>query len=130
MNELLVFGELHEFLSGLGTMQCKIAGKSLSLGYIPFTMRGGYCKFATLYGDKRYQCLILHVEPGNPESARGKLLQKEIQEMLNFDIQKIRSFQLKKHEVYVPFEVVDSKEKMDLLKNFIEKQYMAFKENN
>jgi hypothetical protein len=38
----------------------------------------------------------------------------------------MRTFQLKKHEVYVPFETIDSKEKMNALKAFIKKEYDIF----
>lgn len=128
MNELLVLGELHKYLNKLGPMVCTIAEKSLSLGYKPVTFKGASKKFATLYGDKKYRCLILHVDPGNPESLMGKSIQKEIQEILKFEITEMRTFKLKKHEVFVPFEVVDSKEKMELLKSFILKQYEMFLE--
>lgn len=129
MNELLVFGELHKYLNSLGFIECTIANKSLSLGYKPITIRGASKKFATLYGDKRYRCLILHVDPGNPESAKGKIIQKEIQKILNFDIGQMRTFKLKKHEVFIPFEVIDTKEKMGILKDFIAIQYKIFLEN-
>ena len=120
MNELLVFGELHKYLNGLGPMVYNLAPKSLSVGYKPkFSYGHINKKFATLYGDKKYQCLILHVDPGNPESIKGKMVQKEIQEILIFDIKEMRNFQLKKHEVYVPIEVIDSNEKMKVLKAFI-----------
>jgi len=123
MNELLVLGELHKYLNSLGPMDCTIAAKSLSLGYRPISFRGASNKFATLYGDKKYQCLILHVDPGNPESVKGKIAQREIQEVLKFDIKEMRNFPLKKHEVFIPFELIDSKEKMELLKTFIKNQY-------
>ena len=83
-------------------------------------------KFATLYGDKKYYCLILHVDPGNPESTRGKSDQKEVQKILKFEIKEMRNFLLKKHEVYVPFELIDSKEKMERLKVFIKNKYEMF----
>lgn len=126
MNELLVFGELHKYLNSLGPMVCTIAGKSLSLGYKPMTFRGASKKFATLYGDKKYSCLILHVDPGNPDSTKGKEIQKEVQVILKFDIREMRKFVLKKHEVFIPFEVINSKEKMELLKVFIKQQYEHF----
>ncbi|PGL66768.1 hypothetical protein [Bacillus sp. AFS055030] len=116
MNELIVFGELHKYINSLGPMKCTMAAKSLSLGYKPISFSGAFKKFATLYGDKKYHCLILHVDPGNPESTKGKAIQKEVQEILNFEIKEMRNFVLKKHEVYVPFEIIDSKEKMELLK--------------
>lgn len=95
MNELQVFSELHKFLNGLGPMECTVAPKSLTLGYKPIRFSGRMPKFATLYGEKRYNCLIIHVEPGNQESIYGKIIQKEIQQLLHFDIQEMRSFALK-----------------------------------
>jgi hypothetical protein len=124
MNELQVFSQLHKFLNALGAMEYTLAPKSLTLGYKP--IRFGYGKmpkFATLYGEKRYNCLILHVDPGNQDSNKGKMVQKEIQQLLHFDIQAMRSFELKKHEVFIPFEVIDTKGKMELLKEFVQKQY-------
>ncbi len=126
MNELLVLSELHKFLNSLGRMECTIAPKSLSLGYKPISFWGKSNKCATLYGDKKYQCLILHVDPGNPESTKGKTVQKEVQQLLNFDIREIRNFNLKKHEVYIPFEVINSNEKMNFVKGFINKQLEIF----
>lgn len=129
MNELLVFGELHKYMNSLGPMEYTLPAKSLSLGYKPISFRGALKKFATLHGDKRYLCLILHVDPGNPESTKGKIVQKQIQKILNFDIKEMRSFQLKKHEVFIPFEVIDGKGKLELLKAFIKEQFECFQEN-
>lgn len=126
MNELQVFSELHKFLTGLGQMDLTLAAKSLTLGYKPIRIGRSFHKFATLYGEKRYNCLILHVDPGNKESTRGKTIQKEIQELLHFDIKELRSFVLKKHEVFIPFEVINSKEKMQILKDYIHKQHEVF----
>ncbi|MEH7378881.1 hypothetical protein V7138_00145 [Bacillus sp. JJ1533] len=86
-------------------------------------------KFATLYGEKRYSCLILHVDPGNKESLKGKEIQKGIQKLLDFEIEKMRSFALKKHEIYVPFEVINTKEKLELVKGFVREQYEVFLSN-
>ncbi|MDP4085271.1 MAG: hypothetical protein Q8934_11745 [Bacillota bacterium] len=126
MNELQVFSELHKFLCGIGRMNITLPAKSLTIGYKPIRFGGGIPKFATLYGEKRYNCLILHVEPGNLESLKGKMIQKEIQQLLHFDIQEMRSFVLKKHEVYIPFEVVNTKETLNLLKDFVRNQYVNF----
>ncbi|MDR7074052.1 hypothetical protein [Fictibacillus barbaricus] len=123
MNELLIFGELHKFLNSLGPMKCTIAPKSLSIGYKPLSLWGKTSKFATLYGDKRYECLILHVDPGKPDSTKGKEIQKEIQKLLNFDISELRSFKLKKHEAFVPLELLKTNEAINLVKNFVSLQY-------
>jgi hypothetical protein len=45
------------------------------------------------------------------------MIQKEIQELLNFDIKKMRSFTLKKHEVLIPLKVINSKESIEILKD-------------
>ncbi|MCM3053924.1 MULTISPECIES: hypothetical protein [Bacillaceae] len=108
MNELLVFGDLHKYLCKLGQMEVAIPESSFAPGYNRLGWRGKR-KFATLHGDKKYQCLILHVDPGNPESKKGKIIQKEIQEILKFDIKEMRSFSLKKHEVYIPLELIQRK---------------------
>jgi len=126
MNELQVFSELHKFLNSLGSMEFALAPKSLTLGYKPIRFSGRMPKFVTLYGEKRYNCLILHVDPGNQDSKKGKMIQKEIQKLLHFDIKEMRSFVLKKHEVFIPFEVIDTKEKLELLKDFVRKQYAIF----
>lgn len=77
-------------------------------------------KFATLNGSKSYQCLILHVAPGDKETDLGERLQQHIQGMLGFDFKELRKFKLKNNEVVVPLEVVDTKEKMQVLKEFIQ----------
>lgn len=83
-------------------MECTIAPKSLSIGYKPISYWGRFSKFATLYGDKKYHCLILRVDPGNPKSTLGKIVQKEIQQLLSFDISEMRNILLKKYEVFIP----------------------------
>jgi len=103
-------------------MEVAIPESSFAPGYNRLGWRGKR-KFATLHGDKKYQYLILHVDPGNPESTKGKTIQKEIQEILKFDIKEMRSFSLKKHEVYIPLECIDSKKNFELLKCFIKKLY-------
>jgi hypothetical protein len=126
MNELQVFSELHKFISGLDRMGMTLAAKSLTLGYKPILFGRSYSKFATLYGEKRYNCLILHVEPGNKDSVKGKMIQKEIQQLLHFDIAEMRSFALKKNEVFIPFEVIDTKDKLQHLKDFVSEQFKNF----
>ncbi|WML49104.1 hypothetical protein RCG23_03090 [Neobacillus sp. PS3-34] len=54
------------------------------------------------------------------------MVQKQIQGILHFDIREMRTFPLKNNEVYVPFEVIDSKEKFQLLKEFIQEEYANF----
>jgi hypothetical protein len=122
MNELQVFSELHKFLNGLDVMNCTLAPRSLTVGYTPHRFGRRFSKFATLYGEKRYNCLILHVDPGNPESTKGKMIQQEVQECLHFEIKDLRSFALKNHEVYIPFEVIDTIEKLAEVKEFVRKQ--------
>ena len=125
MNELQLFSELHKFINSLGAMEYTLAPKTLTLGYKPFRFGIKSSKFATLYGEKNYNCLILHVDPGNKESIRGEMIQKEVQKLLHFNIKEIRGFALKKHEVYIPFEVIDTKEKLAELKDFVRGQYIS-----
>ncbi|WP_093041435.1 hypothetical protein [Thalassobacillus cyri] len=47
------------------------------------------------------------MEPGNPDSIIGKEKQREVQEVLDFDIRNYRSHLLKRHEVDIPFEMLD-----------------------
>lgn len=126
MNELQVFSELHKFLNGLGPMEYTLAPKSLTLGYKPVRFATKRQKFATLYGEKRYNCLILHVDQGNQESIKGKIIQKDIQQLLHFDIEEMRGIALKKNEVYIPFEVIKTKEIIEILKEFVREQYVNF----
>lgn len=126
MNELQLFSQLHKFLNSLGTMEYTLAPKTLTLGYKPRHFGVRSTKFATLYGEKNYNCLILHVDPGNKESVRGEMIQKEVHELLHFNIKELRGFALKKHEVYIPFEVIDTKEKLVDLKDFVRRQYISF----
>ncbi|MEH7115517.1 hypothetical protein V7124_24620 [Neobacillus niacini] len=125
MNELQLFSELHKFLNSLGAMEYTLAPKTLTLGYKPRRFGVKSSKFATLYGEKNYNCLILHVDPGNKDSIRGEMIQKEVQKLLHFNIKEIRGFALKKHEVYIPFEVIDTKEKLVELKDFVRRQFIS-----
>ncbi|TQR14715.1 hypothetical protein [Psychrobacillus soli] len=119
MNNLLAFNELHQYLMSF-QVRCTIAEKNLIIGYKPFSFVGIQPKIATLHGSKNYQCLILHVAPGDKKTDLGKQLQREIQGQLAFDITELRKFKLKNNEVFVPLEVVDTKEKMKVLKEFIQ----------
>lgn len=124
MNELLIFGDLHKYLCKIDQMVVTIPGRSFAIGYSCLTWSGKK-RFATLHGDKKYFCIILHVDPGNSESTKGKTIQKEIQQLLKFDIKELRNFPLKQHEVYIPLEVMNTKENLELIKSFIKKQYDA-----
>ncbi|MFJ5770287.1 hypothetical protein [Psychrobacillus sp. NPDC093180] len=128
MNNLIVFSELHQYFSNFD-MRLTIAEKNLIIGYKPFSYAGMQPKFATLHGSKNYQCLILHVAPGDKETDLGEQLQQQIQEQLAFDIAKLRKFKLKNNELYIPLEVVDTKEKMNILKEFILQCFEARKKN-
>ena len=120
MNNLVAFSEIHQYLMSF-QVRCTIAEKSLVIGYKPFNFLGTQPKFATLHGSKNYQCLILHVAPGDKTTDLGKQLQQQIQVQLAFDITELRKFKLKNNEVFVPLEIVDTKEKMKVLKEFIQK---------
>ena len=86
MNELMVFNELHKFLlNELGPMKVTIAEKSLVLGYKPVSFWGMMPKFATLAPGKPYMCLILHVDPKNPQSNKGELIQQEAENIIGFN---------------------------------------------
>jgi hypothetical protein len=65
----------------------------------------------------------LHVEPFNPESTKGKELQKEIQKIIGFEITEMRNFKLKNHEVYISLELMRKKENLKIVKHFTEEQY-------
>ncbi|WP_419959460.1 hypothetical protein [Psychrobacillus sp. BM2] len=110
MNNLLAFNELHLYLMSFD-VRCTLAGKNLIIGYKPFSFVGIQPKFATLNGSKSYQCLILHVAPGDKETDLGGRLQLQIQEQLGFELLQLRKFKLKNNEVAVPLEVVDTKKK-------------------
>lgn len=62
---------------------------------------------------------MLHIEAGKPTSTKGQELQQIVQETLQFDVNEIRQFAMKTNETYIPFEVIDSKEKMDFVKAII-----------
>ncbi|MFC0474999.1 hypothetical protein ACFFHF_06890 [Robertmurraya beringensis] len=53
------------------------------------------------------------------------MIQKEVQELLHFNIKELRGFVLKKHEVYIPFEVIDTKGKFVELKDFVRRQFIS-----
>ncbi|SDZ80654.1 hypothetical protein SAMN05421743_101273 [Thalassobacillus cyri] len=95
---------LHCALIKLPGVKYDASAQGPTIGY---RVNGQTFKFATLHGGKAYQSLVLHMEPGNPVSAIGKEKQREIQEVLDFDIRKCRSHLLKRHEVYIPFEKLD-----------------------
>lgn len=101
-------------------VRCTLAEKNLIIGYKPFSFMGIQPKFATLNGSKNYQCLILHVAPGDKKTDLGEQLQQQIQGLLAFDFTELRKFKLKNNEVAVPLEVVGTKEKMKVLKEFIQ----------
>jgi len=46
--------------------------------------------------------------------------------LLHLNIKELRGFDLKKHEVYISFEVIDTKEKLVELKDFVRRQYISF----
>ncbi|WP_391203125.1 hypothetical protein [Psychrobacillus sp. L4] len=119
MNNLLVFNELHQYLMSF-QVRCTLAEKNLIIGYKPFSFVGIQPKFATLNGSKNYHCLILHVAPGDKQTDLGEQLQRQMQEQLVFDFNELRKFKLKNNEVAVPLEVVNTKEKMKILKDFIQ----------
>lgn len=127
--ELQVMEALHKHLTSLGMVQFTLAPKSLVIGYKAYTFYGKPLpKFATLHGAKKYRCLVLHVDAGNPDSTMGKVYQKKVQEILQFKIEEVRKITLKNHEAYIPFEVIDSKEKLTYVKELVEQLFIKISE--
>lgn len=83
---------IHRYLNALPNTKYYDSSKSPSIGYKNNSHR---FKFATLHGGGSYQSLVLHIEPGNRDTTLGKELQKEIQELLGFEISEIRNHCLK-----------------------------------
>lgn len=123
MNELMVFTDLYKFLGALGPMRISMTGKTFSVGFTPMRFAGKVAKFATLNGEKNHQCLILHVDAGNPTSTRGEVVQDAIQMTLGFDIQQMRKFKRKNHEAYIPLEVLTNTKRLEAAKELIENEY-------
>ncbi|MEW5594315.1 hypothetical protein ABGT24_12430 [Peribacillus frigoritolerans] len=80
-------------------------------------------KFATLHGGNSYQSLVLHVDPGTRVTTVGKIKQKEIQELLLFNISKIRGHEFKTNEVYLPLEKLDDLDSIEKIKSLIHFAY-------
>ncbi|MFG6116049.1 hypothetical protein ACGTN9_12775 [Halobacillus sp. MO56] len=97
-------GHLHCAIIKLPGVEYDASAQGPTIGY---RVSGQKFKFATLHGGKAYQSLVLHMEPGNPDSNIGKVKQREVQKVLDFDILHCRSHLLKRHEVYIPFEKLD-----------------------
>lgn len=114
--ELQVMGTLHKYLTSLDAVEGSLATKSLVIGY---KKSGMPYKMVTLHGEQGFRCVVLHVDAGNPNSSEGKANQKMVQETLSFQIEEIRSFPLKNHEAYIPFEMIDSNEKLEYVKGLI-----------
>jgi hypothetical protein len=103
--------EIHNYLLQLPGVSFKEAAKEPVIGYYKENQR---YKFATLHGGS-LQSLILHVDPGYPNSTIGREKQIEAQTRLEFDVQKIRKHRLKRHEVYLPLEKLDLEQIEDLI---------------
>jgi len=110
--------KIHEYLSNLPGVTCKDAKKEPVVGYKKEKQR----KFATLHGGS-LQSLILHVDPGFPNSTIGKEKQIDVQDKLVFNIQKLRSHKRKKHEVYIPLEKLDRDNPYEIIKDLIDYAY-------
>ncbi|WP_227394971.1 hypothetical protein [Jeotgalibacillus aurantiacus] len=121
MNPLLVAAELHKFIHSLGRMRTNLPEKSFNIGYKPFSFMGQQSKFVSIIGDKNYQCVIIHVDPGKPSSTKGISIQEELHQIFRFNIDEMRKFKRKSHEVYIPFEVISTKERMEVLKGLFGK---------
>lgn len=97
-----------------------LATNSLIIGY---KKNGDAYKKVTLHGEQGFRCVVLHVDAGNPNLSEGKAYQKMVQETLPFQIEEIRTFPLKNHEAYIPFEMIDSKEKLEYVKELIRRLF-------
>lgn len=121
-NKLLFFTEksiaqnIHNYITLLENIEFNDCSKSPIIGYkrkkVPY-------KFATLHGGKSYQSLVLHVDPGNRCTTKGKELQKRIQNELAFNIEAIRKHVIKSNEVYIPLEKLLNENTIDTIKKFI-----------
>ena len=58
----------------------------------------------------------------------GKAVQKSVQDTMQFKIEEMRKITLKNHEVYIPFEVIDSKEKLGYVKELVEQLFIKISE--
>ncbi|MED4689670.1 hypothetical protein [Peribacillus frigoritolerans] len=90
---------------------------------IGYKRRNQRYKFATLHGGNSYQSLVLHVDPGTRVTTVGKIKQKEIQELLLFNISKIRGHEFKTNEVYLPLEKFDDLDSIGKIKSLIHFAY-------
>lgn len=107
---------IHRYLISLPNTKYDDSAKSPSIGYKNNNHR---FKFATLHGGGSYQSLVLHIEPGNRDTTLGKELQKDIQELLGFEISESRNHCLKTNEVYIPLEKLDSLNPIENIENLI-----------
>jgi len=111
--------KLHSFLIELPNVIVDDSAKAASIGYY---VEGKKYKFATLVAAS-YQSLVLHVNPGYRSTALGKVLQVEIQRLLEFDISSIRKHVLKANEVYIPLEKLQSIKSIESIREYIEYAY-------
>lgn len=123
MNNLIPFNDLHQYLSSFD-ITYTMAAKSLILSYQPRSFAYGVQpRFAALHGAKSYQCLILYVAPKNNTSTLGVEMQKKVEELLFFNLKEMRRFKVKNNEVVIPLEVIDTKEKLNSVKEVIAQVY-------
>lgn len=97
--------KIHAYLIQIPGTEVFDHAKGPTIGY---KMKHQPYKFATLHGGKSYQSLVVHVDPGKPNSIVGKIKQEDIQKLLAFDINEIRKHSIKKHEVFIPLEKLDN----------------------
>lgn len=115
--EKSVAEKIHSYLIQLPGTEITDHAKGPTIGY---RMKHQSNKFATLHGGKSYQSLVIHVDPGNPNSILGKIKQEDIQKLLAFDISEIRKHPLKKHEVFIPLEKLDNVQPLKSIKSLID----------
>lgn len=116
--------KIHNYLIQLQDVDFNDNARTPIIGY---KRRNQRYKFATLHGGNFYQSLVLHVDPGTRFTTVGKIKQKEIQELLLFNISKIRGHKIKTNEVYLPLEKFGTLDSVEEIKSLI--QFAYFKQD-
>ncbi|SET57336.1 hypothetical protein SAMN05216389_11542 [Oceanobacillus limi] len=119
-NEIEIAVEIHTYLLQLPGVEYDESANGPTIGYKHIDQT---FKMATMHGGAEYQSLVLHVDPDNRLSTLGKKIQKEIEEILNFDIKQLRTHPLKANEVYIPLEKLDYQDPISRIKEIIHETY-------
>ncbi|WP_085507168.1 hypothetical protein [Thalassobacillus devorans] len=121
----IIAEHLHRALTKMDGVEYDDSAQGPTIGY---RLKRQTFQFATLHGGKAYQSLVLHMDPGNPDSRIGKEKQREVQKVLDFDIASCRNHLLKRHEVYIPFEKLDCLNALVCIQPFINEAMEVQKE--